>query len=360
MSAQLKKMYDAYRVSPWLDDLSRSTLVDGSLSSYVDRGIRGLTSNPTIFAKAITQGDIYHEAIRKLKAEGMTAEAIYWQLAIEDIENAADLLLKTYEESGKKDGFVSIEVSPKLHCETDETVKQALWLHQQIDRPNLMIKVPATTAGLGAIKQLISQGVNVNVTLIFSLSRYLGVINAYLAGIEDLKSERAPASVASFFVSRVDSAVDNILDQIGGDARDLKGQAAISQALAAYGIFLESFHPFSERWQRLSAKAEPQRLLWASTSTKNPEYDKLKYISGLLTPRSVNTMPGNTIGDLEMSDMAGWQNATAKSIESAHSSLGNLQAAGIDMPSVADRLEQEGVEKFNVSFDEIITAIESV
>lgn len=353
--SNLLTLHEKFSVSPWLDNLSRELISSGDLKRFVDQGIRGVTSNPSIFEKAFSDGTHYGEPFTALKNEGKSTEEAYWQLAIEDIQNACDILRHVYDQSDADDGYVSLEVSPENSRNLDATIAQAKDLWARVDRPNLMIKIPATLESLPAITECIASGINVNVTLIFSLHRYLQVISAYLDGIERIADPSRVRSVASFFVSRVDSEVDARLKD-----PKYKGLAAVAQARAAYGIFLESFNTNADRWANLVlAGASVQRPLWASTSTKDPSYPDLKYVDGLLTANSVNTLPNVTVDAiLDHASFDDKQTVSPADIESAHEDLALLQANGIDMKDVSDKLEQEGVEKFQQAFRTMLSALE--
>jgi len=292
--------------SPWLDFLGRDLLRSGELAALQEKwGLRGVTSNPAIFERAIDRGDDYGEAIERLAREGRSAPEIYERLVLEDVGAAADLFRPLYEETGGEDGFVSLEVSPRLADDVEGTCVEARRLWAALARPNVMIKVPATDAGLQAIRRLLADGLNVNVTLLFSLGRYREVAEAYLAGLEAAAASgrnlSTIASVASFFLSRIDTIVDDALEalverkgQAGAVAAGLRGEVAIASARCAYGIFEEITG--SDRFRRLAAAgARPQRLLWASTGTKNPKYSDIKYVEPLVGPRTVNTMPLATL-----------------------------------------------------------------
>jgi transaldolase len=353
--SQLGTLYDDFGVSPWIDNLQRSWLQDGTLSKLLDLGVRGLTSNPTILANAISKGEEYDEQIATLKGQG--ADAVYWALVLRDIGDAADLTKGLFASSGGKDGFISIEVDPRLAHEEDATVEAALALSSTLDRPNVMIKVPATKAGVRAFRRIIAQGVSVNVTLIFSVPRYLEVMEAYLGGLAEL-AEKDPSkvstvhSVASFFISRTDTKVDARLDTIGRE--DLAGRAAIAQAKLAYQEFLHTFS--SPQWNALSNhSANMQRPLWASTSTKNPAYPDLLYVEGLIGPNCVNTMPQAT---LEAYIDHGKPTASlTQGVEDAHQIVSELEAVGIDLLEVAAELEDEGVKSFASAHESILALL---
>lgn len=353
--------------SPWLDFIQQDLIRSGELGAMIDRwGIRGVTSNPSIFEKAVSDSTDYDNQINRLAAVGMTTAEVYEALVIDDIQAAADVLMPVYDVSGGGDGFVSLEVSPHLVRDTEGTVGEARRLWARVDRPNVMIKVPGTAEGLPAITRLIAEGINVNVTLLFSLERYGEVIEAYLRGLEDAVDAGRPlisvASVASFFLSRIDSMVDPMLDKIvaQGDsgaetAQGLKGEIAIASARRAYGIFQSGLH--DQRFQDLAARgARPQRLLWASTGTKNPAYSDVKYVEPLIGPDTVNTMP---LATLEAYDDHGQPTGRlTEDNDDAAGILATLQRLGIDLDSITDRLLEEGIEKFVESFDALHRALD--
>ena len=343
--------------SVWYDNISRDLLESGEIAGLVDAGVTGLTSNPTIFEKAISAGAVYDDALAALASQGLDANACYEQLAFEDIRCAADLLRPAHDASGGADGFACLEVSPKLAHDSEGTIAEALRLFAALDRPNAMIKVPATPEGIPAIRRLIGSGINVNVTLIFSLQAHCDVMEAYISGLEDLSAAGGDlsgvSSVASFFVSRVDTAVDS---QLSDGPADLMGRAAIANARLAYRNFRESFG--GERFAALQAKgARVQRPLWASTSTKNPAYSDLLYIDNLIGPDTVNTMPPPTLtafidhGDVRRTidvDDAG-----------AEQTLAALEAAGVSMDAVTDKLLVDGVKAFADSFELLLANVEA-
>lgn len=352
----LQDMYESFGVSPWLDTVSRELIRSGELKAYVDKGIRGVTSNPSIFEKAFQKGSLYEEPLRALRVTGMTTEEAYWELAIEDIREACHILKPVYDESGGNDGFVSLEVSPHFAYDAAASLKQAKELWQRVNQPNLMIKIPATKECLPVITDVLKAGINVNVTLIFSLHRYLQVINAYMQALEEMADPKSVRSVASFFVSRVDTLIDPDLKN-----QSLRGKAAVAQALSAYGIFLESFNEHAERWSKLRARgASAQRPLWASTSTKNPDYPDLKYVNSLLSRDSVNTLPDVTVSAiLDHAQFHKNQTVDSGSIEQAHADLTELALNGVDMNNVALALEKEGVQKFQDAFTNMLHALEA-
>jgi transaldolase len=342
--------------SIWYDNIHRSLLESGGLAALIQAGIRGVTSNPSIFEKAIVGSTDYDAAIEALAARGMGAAQIAETLMVEDIQRAADLLRPVYEESAGEDGYVSLEVSPALAHDTQGTIAEALRLWRAVDRPNLMIKVPATPAGIAAITALIRQGVSVNVTLIFGLGAYRAVAEAYIAGLAQWLaaggSARQVASVASFFVSRIDSAVDALLEARG--ARHLQGTIAIACAKAAYGLMQEIFS--GPRWSALEREgARAQRLLWASTSTKNPAYPDTLYVDALIGGRTVNTLPPATLeAFLDHGTVA---STLAQGLDAAHEQLAALAALGIDLEAVEKQLQEEGVAGFARSFEALLAKV---
>ena len=366
MNATLKLLQAGQSV--WYDNIQRSLLKNGELAGMVARGeIRGVTSNPTIFMNAVTKSSDYDLSLAPLAKAGLSTEEIFFTLAIEDIQAAADLFLPLYQESDGGDGYVSLEVSPTLANETAATLAQAKELWKRVDRPNLMIKIPATRPGLPAITQAIAAGINVNVTLIFSLERYVEVMDAYAAGLEQRLAQGLPlehvASVASFFVSRVDSNVDPRLQQIitsGGAqaalATALSGKAAIANARLAYADFKQFVA--SQRWQALAAAgARLQRPLWASTSTKNPTYRDVIYVEELIGAHTVNTVPPQTL--TAFLDHGVVRPASLEQdLPAARQSLAELESLGIAMSQVTAQLEDEGVKSFSDAFSVLLGAIE--
>jgi transaldolase len=345
--------------SPWLDDLTRPALRDGALARMVADGIRGVTSNPTTFAKAIEGSDAYDEQFGASIAAGRPVVDAYWELVVDDVRDALGVLAPVFDESGGTDGFVSIEVAPDLARDTAATAASARDLHRRIDRPNLLVKIPATAEGIPAIESTIGEGHSVNVTLIFSLSRYAQVVEAHLAGLEALADRggdlAAVRGVASFFVSRVDTEVDRRLEAIGSPAAlALRGRAALAQAKVAYELFLERFA--GERWEALAARgAQRQRPLWASTSTKNPAYPDTLYVDGLVGPDTVNTLPEATIAAFE--DHGTLVRTLDAGLDEAHAVLDGLAEVGVDMEDVGLVLEDEGVASFQRSFDHVLDAL---
>ena len=356
----LKTLYENFSVSPWCDDLSRDLIDKGHLLELASKGVRGITSNPTIFANAVLSSETYTSDIKKMASSGRQPEAIFWELAIKDARDAADVLRPLYTKTDGEDGYVSLEVSPKFAHDHVKTIAQARLLWQSVRRANLMIKIPATPEGLIAVTKLISEGINVNVTLIFSLHRYLEVMNAYLSGLEKRDgSLRHVHSVASFFVSRIDTAVDHLLSKSNAQsARLLSGKAAVAQNQAAYGLFLEMFNPVAHRWQALKSRgANMQRPLWASTSVKNPKYDPLLYVNSLLLPCTVNTMPISTLQLAHQAKLEDWQLPKETFVLEAHKTLAAIESTGININKITDALEKDGIKKFINSYDEIIQSI---
>ncbi len=348
--------------SVWCDTISRSLIDSGELQRLIDAGIVGMTSNPTIFQKAITSSDDYDAAIEKLVARGDDAEAVYEHLTVTDIGDAADLLRPVYDRTDGLDGYVSLEVSPLLAHDTDKTVDEARRLFARLGRPNVFIKVPATEAGIPAVETLIGEGINVNVTLIFSLEMYAKVMEAYIRGVERLAAGGGDvgkvASVASFFVSRVDGAVDKKLqariDAGAAELKDLLGRAAVGNAKLAYQRYKQVFH--GERFAALSAKgARVQRPLWASTSTKNPSYPDTLYVDTLIGPETVNTMPLNTIEAAQ--DHGHVADAIERDLIVYENALTRIEAAGVSMDEITDTLLAAGVKSFSDSFEDLMADI---
>ena len=352
---KLNELYAKQGQSPWIDNLARPAITGGALARYVQDGIRGVTSNPTIFQKAISGGDAYDEQFRSL-IETLSVEDVYWAMVIDDIRHALAILRPVHDESDGVDGFISLEVAPSLAADTEGTIKAARQFHEAIAQPNLYVKIPGTPEGIPAIRQMVSEGRNINITLIFSLERYGEVIEAYLSGLEAQEGDLSRVvGVASFFVSRVDTEVDRRLDAIGTpEAKALQGKAAIAQAKLAYQLFLERFS--GPRWEALAQRgARVQRPLWASTSTKNPAYPDLLYVDNLIGPDTVNTMPDSTVAAFE--DHGTVARTIDVGVDEAKAALEGLAALGIDMEDVAATLEHEGVAAFTKSFDELIQAL---
>lgn len=352
----LQKLHTLFNQSPWLDNLSRDLLESGKLAQYVEHGIRGLTSNPTILENAILHSSLYDEQIKWFAGEGQTTEEIYWSIIEQDIKAATALLKPIWEESGGLDGYVSLEVSPTLAADAESTLTQARKLWKEVDSPNLMIKVPATDECIPVIRTLLSEGINVNVTLIFSLEHYRKVADAHLA-THALGMINNAHSVASFFISRVDSEVDARLTAIGTpEALALMGTAAVAQARLAYGIFLDNFAKSAVLDNKSSAV---QRLLWASTSTKNPNYDDLLYVNKLIAPFTVNTLPEDTISKILEHLPASPSAVTLGDIDEAKRTFDALEEVGVNLDEVATVLESQGVQKFQASFTTLLEAIEA-
>lgn len=352
--------------SIWLDYIDRAILQDGRLAELIERDrLAGLTSNPAIFEKAISQGTHYADAIAQLRADNAEREVMYEQLVLADIGQAADRFRPVYESSDGLDGYVSIEVSPLLARDTEATLTEARELWQRLDRPNIMIKVPGTSEGLPAVRQLLADGINVNITLLFSVGRYLEVLRVYQEALETRlaagQSLASLASVASFFLSRIDTRVDALLDAIiadGGEradhARSLRGRAAIASAAFAYRRFRENCE--KPRWQALlSAGARPQRLLWASTSSKDPSYSDIKYVEALIAPDTVNTLPLETLSAYR--DHGDPEIRIDRAIEAAPGVMRGLAELGIDMKQVDEALEIEGIDKFIKPYESLLATL---
>lgn len=351
----LHRLHRPYGQSPWLDNLSRELLTSGALHNYIYKGVRGITSNPTIIANAIKSSPLYDEQIKRLAYEGMSTEDIYWKIIIDDIKTACDAFKETWEESKGEDGYVSLEVSPMIARDGPATLEMARNLWKEVDRPNVMIKVPATDECIPVVETLLSEGINVNVTLIFSLRVYKKVAAAHSASHE-LHKQNSSRSVASLFVSRIDSEVDKRLEAIGSEeALALRGKTAISQARLAYDIFLDNF---AKAAVVDSDNSAIQRLLWASTSTKNESYDDLIYVSGLIAPLTVNTMPEDTVNKVIDHLPEDLESISLESISEALDIVQKLQAVGIDFDDVYQQLEEEGIKKFEDSFTEMLAVLE--
>jgi transaldolase len=362
MTDHLKEL-TAVGVSIWLDDLSRPLITGGGLQELIDTSsVVGVTTNPTIFAAALSAGDTYDEQIAALAAEGKTADEAVFALTTEDVRNACDIMMPVFRATDGQDGRVSIEVEPGLAHDTAGSVAQARELHDAVDRPNAYIKIPATVEGLPAISQTLAEGISVNVTLIFSLDRYRGVMNAFLTGLEQARLAGLDVSqirsVASFFVSRVDTEVDRRLDALGTDeARALKGRAGVANARLAYQAFEEVFS--TPRWANLEAAgAHRQRPLWASTGVKDPAYKDTKYVVELAAPGTVNTMPTKTmLAVADHGEIAGDQ--VTGSYDDARNVLDTLERLGISYADVTAVLEREGVEKFAQSWAGLLSDVQA-
>jgi transaldolase len=351
------KQIHSFGQSIWLDFIDRAIINNGKLKSLIDvDGVRGVTSNPAIFEKAITSSSDYDADIRTLSESAGTTEELFFGLAVKDIQAAADLFKGVHAED-KMDGYVSLEVSPFLALDTEGTFEQAKKLWKQVDRKNVMIKIPGTQPGLSAIRQSIAQGININVTLLFGLDRYRAVAEAYIAGLEDHLAAGHEighiSSVASFFLSRIDVIVDPLLDEKG--LGELKGEVAIASAKKAYEIYKQVFS--GPRWEKLAAKgAQPQRLLWASTSSKNPAFKDTKYVEALIGPDTVDTVPLETIEAFRDHGIAA--NTLEQGLDTATEILNKVKAAGINMDEVTQTLEDEGIDKFNKPFEKLLKSIE--
>jgi transaldolase len=367
MSQNPLRNLQALGQSIWIDFISRGMITSGELQRLIeDDGVSGVTSNPSIFEKAITGSDDYDEAIRALTSNGSSSSAETFQaLAIDDIQRVADLLRSTYDRTDGRDGFVSLEVSPTLAHDTTGTIAEARELWVRVNRPNVMIKVPATAEGIPAIRELIGEEINVNITLLFGLPRYKDVLDAYLGGLEILADRKKPlkqvASVASFFLSRIDTIIDPVLQEIiktnhpqADIARRLQGQAAIASAKIAYEIYKEILA--SDRFARLTNKgARTQKLLWASTSTKNPAYTDTKYVEALIGPDTINTVPVETLDAYR--DHGHPERILNQEVHKAHDVLNELASVGIDLDAITHQLEAQGVEKFVSAFERLMNSI---
>ena len=346
--------------SVWVDNLSRQMLKDGELDRLIrEDAVTGITSNPTIFAKALSGGDAYDEQLAETLETESDPKEVFLALATRDVSDACDVLAPVWEETEGREGYVSIEVDPRIAADTQATIAEAARLHDWIRKPNLFVKIPATPEGLPAIEEMIARGRSINVTLIFSLERYAAVAEAYLRGLErHLASGGGDlgkiASVASFFVSRVDTEADRLIDEAGAP-RDLRGRLAIANAKLAYQHYLEIVG--SDRWAKLAARgARPQRCLWASTSTKDPTYRDTLYIEELAGPDTITTMPPETITAFQ--DHGRVAARLERGVDEARTLLERLAAAGIEYDEIVETIEEEGVKKFVASFDELIALIE--
>ena len=346
-------------VSVWLDDLSRERLQSGNLTELINtRSVVGVTTNPSIFQAALSKGTAYDEQVRELASRGADVDATIRTVTTDDVRNACDLLAKVYEASGGVDGRVSIEVDPRLAHDTDKTILQAIELWKIVDRPNLLIKIPATLAGLPAITAVIAEGISVNVTLIFSVERHRAVMDAYLTGLEKAREAGHDLSrihsVASFFVSRVDTEIDARLENIGGSALGLRGKAGVANARLAYAAYEQVFG--GPQFENLKAAgARVQRPLWASTGVKNPDYPDTLYVTELVAANTVNTMPEKTLEAVaDHGQVTG--DTISGTAAAAQAVFDELSAVGIDLADVFNLLEAEGVEKFEKSWGELLEA----
>jgi transaldolase len=360
MTNALQRLHAEQDQSPWIDFIDRDLIESGKLEEMVDDGIRGLTSNPTIFAKAVASGQ-YDDLVRREIEAGDDAHAIYQQIAVSDVGDAADVLRRVYDSSDGADGFASIEVEPELGDDTAATLNRARELWDLLDRPNVFIKIPATEAGIPAIEDAIAEGINVNVTLMFSVEVYRRVARAYVAGLRRRlqagQEVSRVASVASFFVSRVDTEVDKALNELGTRAAlEARGRAAVANAKLAYEAFNEIFGG-DEFAELRAAGARVQRCLWASTSTKNPDYRDVIYVEELIGPETVNTMPLETIK--AFLDHGEVRRTLDSGVDDARQALREVEASGISMEQVTSELLTEGMSSFAKSFDELIESIES-
>ena len=364
---QLQNLAD-YGQSPWFDYIQRSLISSGELKRLVDEeGLKGVTSNPAIFEKALSAGDDYKLFIAENAGIAKDAVELYELIAVRDIRDAADILRPVYDATDKRDGFVSLEVSPSLAHDTEKTLDEARRLWKLVDRPNLMVKVPATPEGIPAVERLISEGININVTLLFSQVAYRKIAESYIAGLEKYATENddlsSVASVASFFVSRIDSLVDSQIQEKLKDAsgedktllESLLGKVAIANAKMAYQIYLEAFS--GERWEKLAKKgAQTQRVLWASTGTKNPEYCDVLYIEELIGNDTVNTIPPATWSAFR--DHGRLRESLTENVEEAEKTLENLKNAGISLDQATDKLLTDAVRLFVEPYDKMIEAVE--
>jgi transaldolase len=345
--------------SVWIDTITRDWLLDGTLERLIaEDAVVGVTSNPTIFQKALASGSAYDEQMRACMDSHDDPKEVFYELAVKDIQDACDVLRPVWDGGGGKDGYVSMEVDPTLAYDREATTEEALRLHEWIDRPNLFVKIPATKPGLGSIEDCIAGGHPINVTLIFSLERYREVAEAYVRGLERLlESGGDPskvASVASFFVSRVDTEADKRLEALG--RTDLQGKLAIANAKLAYEAYGQIFS--GARWDALAAKgATPQRCLWASTSTKNPDYRDVIYVEELIGPETVNTMPLETVHAFQ--DHGEARPTLTEGLDEAHALFDELAAAGVDYDDVVETLEREGVDKFADSFRDLLAGVDA-
>jgi transaldolase len=361
---RIQELY-ALGQSIWLDFIERGMVQSGELGNLVAEGLAGVTSNPTIFQQAITKSDAYKDDLQRLVHSDKDPKTIFEELAVADIQAAADVLRPAYDRANGQDGFVSIEVAPDLAYDVEGTVAEAQRLRSAVNRPNLMVKVPATREGVVAIRRLIAAGLNINVTLIFGLERYAAVKEAFLNGLEDRVEQRQPidqiASVASFFVSRVDSNIDGRLEKLAkanparaAEYQALMGQIAVANAKLAYRQFQQIFS--GPRWETLAlAGAQVQRPLWASTSTKKPSYPELLYVDTLIGPHTVNTMPPKTLEAFRARGVV--KRTIDKELAAAERAFDDVKSFGIDIAEVTEELEKEGVQKFADSYHELLAAI---
>ena len=360
MSTKLQRLWEEQRQSPWLDNLRRDWIHDGTLQRWIERGVRGVTSNPSIFQKAMTAGDAYDEQFAELIGGGASVDEAYWTMVDRDIRDALELLRPVHDASDGLDGFVSLELAPEIARDTEASITAARRFHIDIAAPNLYVKIPGTAEGVPAIRRMVAEGRNINITLIFGLPRYDEVIEAYLGGLEELVAGGGDPSqvhgVASFFISRVDTEVDRRLDGIGSpEALALRGKAAVAQGQLAYRLFRERFA--GPRWAALAAAgANVQRPLWASTSTKNPAYAKTLYVDTLIGPDTVNTLPEATLEDFEADGTLA--RTVDADLDGAQQVFDHLARVGVELDDVARTLEDEGVAAFAKAFDELRSNLE--
>ncbi len=355
---KLHDLFEDYGQSPWLDNLRRGWITSGELQRWVDTGVRGLTSNPSIFEKAIAGSADYDDEFRSSISEGRSVEDSYWRLVVSDIEAALRILRPVYDASDGGDGYVSVEVDPGLARDTDGTITAARALWDTIDQPNLYVKIPGTAEGLAAIEQMIAEKRNINVTLLFSIDRYREVMEAYLRGLERAEGDLARvSSVASFFISRVDGAVDKALESIGTPAaRAMKGKTAVANGKLAYRAFLETFR--GARWEALQDRgARVQRPLWASTSTKDPSYSDTLYVDTLIGPDTVNTLPDATLE--AFIDHGALGRTVDNNVAEADAVIDTVAELGVDLAAVTRQLEVEGVASFEKSFTSLIETLDT-
>ena len=355
-TTRLHELYGRCGQSPWLDNIRRGWITGGDLEGWVRRGVRGLTSNPSIFQKAIASTSDYDGEFRTAISDGLDVESSYWRLVTSDISAAATVLRPVYEDSDGLDGFVSVEVAPDLARDGPATEAAARGLHERLAVPNLYVKIPGTAEGLEPVAQMISESRSINVTLIFSIDRYLSVAEAYISGLERAAGDLSQvSSVASFFLSRIDTEVDRRLEAIGTpEALSLRGLTAIASAKTAYSHFQRLYA--GPRWEALAARgARPQRLLWASTSTKNPSYPDTLYVDELIGPGTVNTLPDATLEAFEHHGKV--EPTLTAGLDEAVEVLDRLAEVGVDLEAVTARLEHEGVAAFTKSFDELIRVL---
>lgn len=356
-----------YGQSIWLDSISRSMIKTGRLQELINAGLRGMTSNPTIFEKAISSSSDYDEQIKELLHRGKSTFEIYDDITVTDVQNAADIFKPVYEKTGGLDGYVSLEVNPKLAFQTEETIREARRLHKKVGRPNVMFKVPATDAGFPAAEELLAEGININITLIFSIEQYVKTAHAYLNGIKRLSEKKGPlkniASVASVFVSRIDTAVDSLIDEkVSGDKdithkiAPLKGRAAVANSKMIFQKYLEMFSG-KEFLDLRNKGANVQRVLWGSTGTKNPDYSDIKYVTGLIGKPTVNTLPMNTLEAFQ--DHGECREALTLDVKDSEQLINTLNESGINLNAVCAKLLDDGVLAFEKSFDSLLNTIEN-